>query len=104
VIYLACSVKSNASYSAINKAQQLVRETGDLEVPLPLRNAPTALMKELGYGGQYKYAHDHEGNFVDQEFLPEELSNTRIFDPGNNPREKAQRQHLQKLWKKKYGY
>ena len=89
---------------AINNAQKLVRETGDLEVPLPIRNAPTALMKEIGYGDKYKYAHDYAGNFVEQEFLPEEISNTRLFEPGNNQREIAQRQYLKKLWKEKYGY
>ena len=104
VIYLACSIKSNAAYMAINKAQKLVRETGDLEVPLPIRNAPTALMKEIGYGDKYKYAHDYAGNFVEQEFLPDEISNTRLFEPGNNQREIAQRQYLKKLWKEKYGY
>lgn len=104
VIYLACSVKSNASYKAINKAQNLVRETGDLEVPIPLRNAPTQLMKELGYGEQYKYAHDHKDNFIDQEFLPDEISNTKLFEPGDNQREIAQKQRLRTLWKNKYGY
>ena len=104
VIYLACSVKSNAAYRAINKAQQLVKNTGDLEVPLKLRNAPTALMKELGYGERYMYAHDYDNNFITQEYLPQELANTRIFEPGNNQREIAQRQYLKNLWNKKYGY
>ena len=104
VIYLACSVKSNAAYQAINKAQQLVKNTGDLEVPLELRNAPTALMKELGYGERYMYAHDYDNNFITQEYLPQELANTRIFEPGNNQREIAQRQYLKNLWNKKYGY
>jgi putative ATPase len=103
-IYLACSVKSNASYKAINKAQNVVRETGDLEIPLHIRNAPTALMKELGYGEQYKYAHDYEFNFVPQEYLPSEISGTKFFEPGNNQREQAQYQQLKKLWKDKYGY
>ncbi|WP_411768643.1 replication-associated recombination protein A [Winogradskyella sp. A3E31] len=102
--YLASSPKSNAAYMAINKAQQLVKQTGDLSVPLGLRNAPTKLMKELGYGDQYKYAHDFENNFVNQEFLPNEIENTRLYEPGNNSRELAQRQYLKTLWKDKYGY
>ena len=102
--YLACSPKSNAAYQAINKAQQLVKETGDLSVPLEIRNAPTKLMKEIGYGDNYKYAHNYEGNFAKQEFLPEEIKNTRLYDPGNNSREQAQREFLKKRWKEKYGY
>ncbi|MBO3117259.1 replication-associated recombination protein A [Winogradskyella sp. DF17] len=102
--YLASSAKSNASYNAINKAQQLVKETGDLEVPLAIRNAPSKLMKELGYGDDYKYAHNYENNFVEQEFMPDEISNTRLYDPGNNSREKAQRDFLRQRWKEKYGY
>lgn len=102
--YLACSPKSNASYEAINKAQQIVKQTGDLSVPLHLRNAPTKLMKELDYGKDYKYAHSHEGNFADQEFLPDELSNTKIYQPGNNQREQAQQAYLKSKWKDKYGY
>ncbi|WP_179345430.1 replication-associated recombination protein A [Winogradskyella ursingii] len=102
--YLASSPKSNAAYEAINKAQQLVKETGDLSVPLPIRNAPTKLMKELGYGDKYKYAHNYENNFVDQEFLPEEISGTQLYNPGNNTREQAQRNYLKVLWKEKYGY
>jgi putative ATPase len=102
--YLACSPKSNASYEAINKAQQIVKQTGDLSVPLHLRNAPTKLMKELDYGKDYKYAHGHEGNFADQEFLPDELSNTKIYQPGNNQREQAQQAYLKSKWKDKYGY
>jgi putative ATPase len=102
--YLACSPKSNASYEAINKAQQLVKETGDLSVPLHLRNAPTKLMKELDYGKDYKYAHSHEGNFAIQEFLPDQLSNTKIYQPGNNQREQAQQAYLKSKWKDKYGY
>lgn len=104
VIYLACSIKSNASYMAINKAQQLVRQTGDLEVPLAIRNAPTTLMKELGYGEHYKYAHDYPNNFMNQEYLPEDIRNTKLFEPGNNQRELAQRNYLKALWKEKYGY
>ncbi|WP_222984909.1 replication-associated recombination protein A [Flagellimonas meishanensis] len=102
--YLACSPKSNASYVAIKEAQKTVGETGDLSVPLAIRNAPTKLMKDLGYGANYDYAHDHEGNFVDFEFLPEEISGTAFYRPGNNPRENALRDFLKKLWKKKYGY
>lgn len=104
VIYLACSIKSNASYMAINKAQKLVKETGDLEVPIHLRNAPTALMKEIGYGKTYKYAHDFDGNFINQEFLPEEIANTKLFEPGDNHRETAQKSYLREKWKDKYGY
>jgi putative ATPase len=102
--YLASSPKSNAAYEAINKAQQLVKETGDLSVPLAIRNAPTKLMKELGYGDKYKYSHSYENNFTEQEFLPDEISNTKIYDPGNNAREIAQRNYLKALWKEKYGY
>jgi len=103
-IYLATSPKSNASYEAIGKAQSIVKETGDLSVPLHLRNAPTKLMKELNYGKDYKYAHSFENNFVNQEFLPEEISNTKIYEPGNNSRENAFRNYLKNLWKDKYGY
>ncbi|MTE27968.1 replication-associated recombination protein A [Winogradskyella ouciana] len=102
--YLASSPKSNAAYEAINKAQQLVKETGDLSVPLSIRNAPTKLMKELGYGDQYKYAHSYENNFADHEFLPDEIKNTTLYNPGNNAREQAQRNYLKALWKDKYGY
>ncbi|MCT4630200.1 replication-associated recombination protein A [Winogradskyella sp.] len=102
--YLASSPKSNAAYEAINKAQQLVRETGDLSVPLSIRNAPTKLMKELGYGDDYKYAHNHENNFANHEFLPEEIKNTTLYNPRNNARENAQRQFLKARWKEKYGY
>lgn len=103
-IYLATSAKSNASYLAIGKAQQLVKQTGDLPVPLHLRNAPTALMKELGYGEEYKYAHDFEANFTEQEFLPNEISATVFFEPGENSRERELRQFLKNRWKDKYGY
>ena len=102
-IYLATSPKSNASYLAIGKAQQIVKQTGDLSVPLHLRNAPTKLMKELGYGEDYKYAHDYEGNFVNQEFLPKELEHTQIYKPGNNAKENNIRSYLKQLWAK-YGY
>ncbi len=101
-IYLATSPKSNASYMAINNAQQSVKQTGDLSVPLPLRNAPTKLMKDLGYGKEYKYAHEFENNFVDAEFLPEELSGTSFYTPGNNQRENAISDFLKKRWKGKY--
>jgi len=104
VTYLASSAKSNASYEAINKAQQLVRQTGDLPVPLHLRNAPTKLMKNLAYGTGYKYAHAHPGNFVEQEFLPEKLSGTTLYDPGNNASENKLREALRNRWKDKYGY
>lgn len=104
VTYLACSPKSNAAYQAINKAQQLVKETGDLSVPLEIRNAPTKLMKELGYGDNYKYAHNYENNFIEQEFLPKEIENTKLYDPGNNSRENAHRDFLKQRWKDKYGY
>jgi len=103
-IYLATSIKSNASYLAIGKAQQIVKQTGDLPVPLGLRNAPTKLMKELGYGETYKYAHDHPGNFAHYDFLPKEISGTTIFEPGNNPREASQKEFLQKRWKDHYDY
>ena len=96
--------KSNSSYEAIGKAQKIVQETGDLSVPLALRNAPTKLMKELDYGKNYKYAHSFENNFIDEEFLPEELKNTKIYDPGNNNRENTFRETLKKRWKGKYDY
>ncbi|MBJ6366850.1 replication-associated recombination protein A [Snuella sedimenti] len=102
--YLACSPKSNAAYKAINTAQQLVRQTGDLSVPLEIRNAPTKLMKELGYGENYKYAHNYDLNFANQEFLPEAIKNTKLYDPGNNARENAHRDFLKQRWKDKYGY
>tara|TARA_R110000868_G_scaffold3388_11_gene21942 strand:- start:5019 stop:6296 length:1278 start_codon:yes stop_codon:yes gene_type:complete len=102
--YLACSPKSNAAYNAINNAQKLVKETGDLSVPLELRNAPTKLMKQLGYGDNYKYAHNYENNFVNQEFMPDEIKGTKLYDPGNNPREKAYLDFLKQRWKDKYNY
>ncbi len=104
VTYLACSAKSNASYVAIANAQQLVKETGNLPIPLHLRNAPTKLMKELNYGKDYQYAHNHEGNFIDQEFMPDEIAGRKLFDPGNNAREAEMRKKLQATWKEKYGY
>ncbi len=103
-IYLANSAKSNSSYTAIDKALALVKETGDLSVPLHLRNAPTKLMKELDYGKSYKYAHSYDHNFVVQEFLPKEISNSKLFEPGNNDRENHFRSFLKKRWKDKYGY
>lgn len=102
--YLACSPKSNAAYMAIGQAQQLVKQTGDLSVPLAMRNAPTKLMKEIGYGEDYKYSHDYENNFASQEFLPKEIVNTKLYNPGDNAREKAQRDFLKSRWKEKYGY
>ena len=103
-IYLASSPKSNASYMAINMAQDLVRKTGNLSVPMHLRNAPTKLMKDLGYKDGYKYAHDYEGNFVEQEFLPQEISGTKFYQPQNNPREREMQNSLRNKWKEKYGY
>ncbi|MCC1484711.1 replication-associated recombination protein A [Winogradskyella immobilis] len=102
--YLASSEKSNAAYEAINKAQQLVKQTGDLSVPLSIRNAPTKLMKELGYGDEYKYAHSYDNNFAEHEFMPKDIQNTKLYNPGNNARENAQRQFLKARWKEKYGY
>ena len=104
VTYLASSPKSNAAYMAINKAQSLVQKTGDLQVPLSVRNAPTKLMKEEGYGKGYKYSHDFPGNFVDQEFLPDEIKGTKLYDPGKNAREEEMRKRLRVMWKEKYGY
>ena len=104
VTYLACSEKSNASYTAINKAQAMVKQTGDLSVPLHLRNAPTKLMKDLDYGKDYKYAHDYANQFVDQEFLPDEMCGEKFFEPGDNTRESAMRAFLKIRWKDKYGY
>ena len=89
---------------AIGKAQKLVQETGDLSVPLPLRNAPTKLMKDIGYGENYKYSHDYEGNFIVQEFLPQEISNTTLYEPGDNAREKGLRDFLRSKWREKYKY
>ncbi len=103
-IYLATSVKSNASYMAIEEAMSLVQKTGNLHIPLHLRNAPTKLMKELNYGKAYAYAHSFEDNFVDLEFLPENIKGKKFFEPGNNPRENEQRQFLKQRWKEKYGY
>ncbi|MES2380948.1 MAG: replication-associated recombination protein A [Bacteroidota bacterium] len=104
VIYLATSVKSNASYMAIDEALAHVRKQGNLPVPLHLRNAPTKLMKDIGYGTDYKYAHVYDNNFVEQEFLPEAISGLKFYEPGNNPREKELRAFLKQRWKEKYGY
>ncbi len=104
VTYLASSPKSNASYLAINQAQALVREKRDLSVPLHLRNAPTKLMKDMNYGKAYKYSHDFPGNFVDQEFLPDEIKGTKLYEPGENARENELRKYLSGKWKGKYGY
>ena len=103
-VYLACSPKSNASYMAIEDALAKVSQSGDLPVPLHLRNAPTKLMKSIGYGKEYKYAHQYDGNFVNLEFLPEKISGTRFYDPGRNARENEAREKLRKNWGEKYGY
>lgn len=103
-IYLATSPKSNAATTAIGAAIALVRQTGDLPVPLHLRNAPTKLMKNIGYGKNYKYAHNFEGNFADLDFLPEAIKGTQIFQPGNNPKENEIREKLKKLWGNRYKY
>ncbi len=103
-IYLACSPKSNASYMAIEDAMAMVQKYGDLPVPLHLRNAPTKLMKNIGYGKEYKYAHQYDGNFVNIEFLPEKIKGTKLFDPGHNTREHEAGEKLRKNWGEKYGY
>ena len=104
VIYLATSPKSNTAYKAINEAQEKVRQTGNLPIPLHLRNAPTKLMKEIGYGEDYKYAHDYKNQFIEQEFLPEEIKGTKLYQPGDNQKEKSIRDFLKSRWNKKYGY
>ncbi|GEP90469.1 putative ATPase [Chitinophaga terrae (ex Kim and Jung 2007)] len=104
VTYLAASPKSNAAYMAINNAQSVVAKTGDLPVPMHIRNAPTKLMKEMGYSKGYAYAHDYENNFVVQEFLPDAIKGTKFYDPGKNPREEELRRYLKNLWKEKYNY
>lgn len=104
VTYLASSAKSNAAYEAINRAQALVKQTGDLSVPLHLRNAPTKLMKQLDYGKEYKYSHAYPGNFIEQEFMPDKLSGVMLYDPGKNPAEEKLREKLRQQWKGKYGY
>lgn len=103
-VYLAASPKSNASYMAINEAISTVNETGDLPVPLSIRNAPTKLMKNMGYGKGYQYAHSYEGNFVQAEFLPDQIKGMKFYEPGNNAREEELRKYLRGLWKEKYGY
>jgi putative ATPase len=103
-IYLATSAKSNSATTAIGAAIALVKEHGDLPVPLHLRNAPTKLMKNIGYGKDYKYAHSFEGNFIDQDFLPEAIRGTKIYDPGNNSREAETKEKLKKLWGERYKY
>ncbi|TAH26319.1 MAG: replication-associated recombination protein A [Cytophagales bacterium] len=104
VTYLACSPKSNASYKAIKNAKKIVHEKGDLQVPLHLRNAPTELMKKLNYGKDYQYAHDFEGNFIYQEYMPTELSGYKFYNPSDNSRENEFRSKLKSIWKEKYGY
>lgn len=104
VTYLASSAKSNAAYVAINEAQQEVQKTGDLPVPLHLRNAPTKLMKDIGYGADYKYSHDYQNNFSNQDYLPGDIAGTKFYEPGNNAREKEMREFLKKLWGDKYNY
>lgn len=103
-VYLATSPKSNASYMAIGDAQALVKQTGDLPVPIHLRNAPTKLMKELGYGEEYQYSHNYSNNFSEQEYLPDAITETKFYDPGNNSRENGTREFLKNRWKDKYGY
>ena len=103
-IYLATSPKSNSAYTAIDEALALVRESGNLPVPLNLRNAPTKMMKNMGYGSNYKYSHNSERNFVLQEFLPEKIIGQKFYEPGNNSKEKEIRQKLKELWDKKYNY
>jgi putative ATPase len=102
VIYLATSPKGNAAYKAINLAQELVNKTGNLPIPLHLRNAPTQLMKDLNYGSNYKYAHDFNGNFINQEFMPDEIIGTNFFIPGSSPKENELKTLIDKLWLNKY--
>jgi putative ATPase len=104
VTYLASCPKSNASYLAIGEAQRMVQQTGDLPVPLHLRNAPTKLMKSMGYGKDYQYAHDYEGHFAGQEYLPDMIAGTKFYEPGQSPREHELRKYLKELWKDKYKY
>jgi len=103
-VYLANSPKSNATYMALKKAMELVKQTGDLSIPLAIRNAPTQLMKNLDYGKNYAYAHDYENNFVNIEFMPDAIKGTKLYEPSNNNKENETRNHLRKLWKAKYGY
>lgn len=104
VTYLAASAKSNSAYMAINSAIEMVKETGDLPVPLHLRNAPTKLMKEIGYGANYEYSHNYSTNFSKQEYLPKDIEGSLFYEPGNNAREKEMREHLKRLWGDKYNY
>jgi putative ATPase len=104
VIYLSSSPKSNSATTAIGQAMALVKKYGDLSVPLHIRNAPTKLMKNLGYGKDYEYSHSYESNFSDQEYLPGEIAGQKIYDPGSNAREEELRKFLKSLWKDKYGY
>ncbi|HEY9262145.1 replication-associated recombination protein A [Chitinophaga sp.] len=104
VTYLAASAKSNAAVTAISAAQSIVAKTGDLPVPMHIRNAPTKMMKQMGYGDGYAYAHSYENNFVVQEFLPDAIKGTKFYEPGNNPREEELRKYLKNLWKEKYNY
>jgi putative ATPase len=103
-VYLASSAKSNASYAGIGMAQSIVKETGNLPVPLHLRNAPSKLMKDLGYGKEYNYSHANPGNFAAQEYLPDEIKGSKLYEPGDNPRENSLRQFLKEKWGRKYGY
>ena len=103
-VYLASSPKSNSTYAALGAAQQMIKQTGDLPVPLHIRNAPTKLMKEMGYSEGYKYAHNYQGNFVEQEFLPDALRGIKFYEPGQNPREEETRRLLRSRWGQKYGY
>ncbi|MEA1877273.1 MAG: replication-associated recombination protein A, partial [Bacteroidota bacterium] len=103
-VYLATSPKSNSTYLAIKNAQELVRETGDLPVPLHLRNAPTKLMKKIGYGQDYQYPHEHQGHFIQEEYLPEEISGKILWEPDNNSKEKEIRERMKSFWKNKYDY
>lgn len=103
-VYLATSPKSNASYMAIGEAQAVVKQTGDLPVPIHLRNAPTKLMKELGYGDEYQYSHNYANNFSEQEYLPDAIRETKFYDPGSNSRENGTREFLKNRWNDKYGY
>ena len=104
VIYLASSEKSNSAYLAINKAQQVVNETGNLKIPLSLRNSPTKMMKDMGYGKDYKYSHDFDNNFISQEFLPDEIIETKFYEPSKNIKENKLREYLKLRWKDKYKY
>ncbi|HRG82526.1 MAG TPA: replication-associated recombination protein A, partial [Chitinophagaceae bacterium] len=102
--YLAASPKSNAAVAAIGEAMSLVKRTGDLPVPLHIRNAPTKLMKDLGYGKEYAYSHNYENNFSPQEYLPDAIAGKKLYDPGKNAREEELRKYLRQLWKDKYNY